>query len=106
MSDNLTISEKIEILTNAKELCKIDSCKYMCIHICDAVCQHLNVNYSSVKGYEKEIDLFTRENAYKVCKAKGVTLPRTDNSAWWHHYEEEARMVFFDWMIEEYKKKL
>ena len=106
----LSTIEKIKILTKAKNLCLNDKRgKFMCCEIIAAI-----DNFYKSKEWSKNapelseiIELFTRENAFKVCEAANVTLPRMESNviAWWIGTEETARVTFFDWMIKQYSLK-
>ena len=103
---NLSTFDKIVILKEAKEACKLNTYKFMCWCIIDAYdeinCARTN-NIDSIKLIE-QIELFTRENAFKICKQKGLILPtlKAEAVAWWVYNEEKARIAFFDWLIEQY----
>jgi hypothetical protein len=111
----LSIKEQIEILKYARTLMMNGNLPYD-VGLCAAISRSMDkVNHARYVEYctvptrrlKTFIPLFTRETAIQVFDQKNWTpKPYTDKDYWWELGNNQSRIMFLDWMIEQLEIQL
>ena len=111
----LPIKEQIQILKYARTLMMSTNLPYD-IGLCAAISRSIDklnhplyVDYCTIPSRRLNmfIPLFTRETAIKVFDQKNWSpKPHTDRDYWWELGNNQSRIMFLDWMIEQLETQL